>query len=332
LNLSWELDLWGRVRRQVGEAAAVERAAEYDLEGALLSLRGELTRAYLSLRFADADIALLERTARLRAEARRLMKLRFEKGGSSRLDYERAVTEHEAVRAELAEARADRSRYENAVAALVGRSPSGFAIAPNEARPAVPRVPAGVPSDLLRRRPDIAAAERRLAAASERIGLVVASYLPRISIGAAGGVRSLDSSALFNSNSQLWSLGPELQLPTFQGGALGANRWKAEAAYREALARYRDTLLQAVRETEDALSDGRRLGEAAAARSRGAASARNASALTHKRYEGGATDYFEVVDADRTSLLQERAALATERARVLATTRLIQALGGGWSQ
>ncbi len=174
--------------------------------------------------------------------------------------------------------------------------------------------------------------ERRLAAACERIGLVIASYLPRISIGASGGVRSLNSSTLFDSNSQLWSLGPDLQLPTFQGGALGGNRRKAEAAYREALANYRDTLLRAVRETEDALSDGRRLRKAAAARSRGALSAGNAAALTRKRYDGGATDYFEVVDADRTSLVQERAALATAQVRVLSATRLIQALGGGWSQ
>ena len=178
LNLGWELDLWGRVRRQVGAAAAEERAAAYDYQGALLSLRSELTRAYLSLRFTDADIALLERTAGLRAEARRLMKVRFEKGASSRLDHERAVTEHEAVLAELAEARADRSRYENAVAALVGRSASGFKIPPNGARPSVPDVPPGLPSDLLRRRPDLAAAERRLAAASDRIGLVIASSEP----------------------------------------------------------------------------------------------------------------------------------------------------------
>lgn len=332
LNLSWELDLWGRVRRQIGAAAAEERAAAYDYQGALLSLRGELARTYLSLRFTDADIALLERTAGLRVNARRLMKLRYEQGASSRLDHERAITEHEAVVAELAEARAERGRLENAVAALVGRGASSFRILPDGARPTVPRVPAGVPSDLLRRRPDLAAAERRLAAASERIGLVIASYLPRINLGAGGGVNSLNSSELFDSGSLLWSLGPELQLPVFQGGALGANKRKAEAAYREALANYRDTLLRGVRETEDALSDGRRLTEAAAARSRGAVSAGHAADLTRKQFKGGVTDYFEVVDADRTSLSQERAALATEQARVLAAARLIQALGGGWSQ
>jgi multidrug efflux system outer membrane protein len=162
--------------------------------------------------------------------------------------------------------------------------------------------------------------------------LVIASSLPHFSLGASGGARALRASDLFDPGSKLWSLGPAVQLPVLQGQSLGANRKKAEAACREALALYRETLLGAVRETEDALSDGRRLAEAAAARSRGAASAGNAAALTRKRYEGGVTDYFEVVDAERTSLIQDRAALATERARVLAVTRLIQALGGGWRQ
>ncbi|NNM29918.1 MAG: TolC family protein, partial [Akkermansiaceae bacterium] len=129
LNLTWEIDLWGRVRRQVGAAAAEEQAAAYDYEGARLSLRGEIARTYLSLRFADADIALLERTAALRADARRLTEVRYKLGGSSRIDFERAVTEHEAVLAELAAARADRGRFENALAALTGRRASGFRVA-----------------------------------------------------------------------------------------------------------------------------------------------------------------------------------------------------------
>ncbi len=331
LNLSWEIDLWGRVRRQVGAAEAGMEAAGYDYQGAVLSLRGEVARAYFSLRFADAEIALLEETANLRGEARRLMKARFEGGASSRIDYERAVTEHESVLAELAQLRAQRGRFENALAALVGTDPSGFRMG-GGATPSIPRVPSAVPSDLLRRRPDIAAAERRLASASETIGLVVASFLPRISIAAEGGVQSLRTSDLFNGGSQLWSLGPEIQLPTFQGGALGQNKNKAEAAYREALANYRDALLQAVRETEDSLLDARELANASGSRRRGAASAETAAGLIRKRFIGGATDYFEVVDAERTSLAEQRAALQVDLARALAATRLVQALGGGWQR
>ncbi len=330
LNLSWEIDLWGRVRRQAGAAAAEHKAAAYDYQAVILSLRGEIARAYLSMRFTDAEIALLDRTAGLRADARRLMKIRFDRGASSRLDYERAVTEHQDVLAELAAASADRARFENALAALAGRSAASFRLPPGNDRPSVPRVPSGVPSGLLRRRPDLAAAERRLAAASERIGFVIASYLPRINILAEGGVRSLESTNLFDSQSALWSFGPELRLPVLQGGSLGYNRKRAEAAYREALANYRDILLRAVRETEDALADSRHLAAAAAARAKGASSAARVAELTRKRYAGGATDYFEVVDAERTALAQERAVLAANLARTLAATRLIQALGGGW--
>lgn len=332
LNLSWEVDLWGRVRRQIGAAVAETEAAGYDYRGALLSLRAEVARSYLSLRFTDAEIALLEKTEKLRGEARRLMKKRFDAGASSRIDHERAITEHESVKSEIEQLRAERGRHENALAVLVGRSASGFRVPAKSGNPSISAPPAAVPSDLLRRRPDIAAAERRLAAASERIGLAIASYLPKLSLTGEGGFRSLNASDLFNSNSQLWSLGPELDIPLFQGGRAFAEKDRAEAAYREALEQYRDTLLKAVQETEDSMLDARQLQSAAASRRRGATSAASAASLVRKRYDGGATDYFEVVESERTALAEQRAALAIERARALAATRLIQALGGGWKR
>jgi len=332
LNLSWEVDLWGRVRRQIGTAVAEKEAAEYEYQGAILSLRGEVARSYFSLRFADAEIALLERTAAIRAEARRLMKARAKGGASSRIDLERAITEHESVLAELAQARARRGGFENALAALTGRSAAGFKIAADPDLPTIPAPVRAVPSELLRRRPDLAAAERRLAAASETIGLAIASYLPRLAIAGEGGFASLSTSDLFDSGSKLWSLGPELDLPIFQGGRAFADKHRAEAAYREALANYRDTLLRAVRETEDSLGDLQHLAAAARSRQRGANAADKAATLTRKRYRGGISDYFEVVDADRTALAEQRAALAIDLARALASTRLIQALGGGWER
>ena len=332
LNLSWEIDLWGRVRRAVGVAKAEAEAAAYDYQAALLSLRGELARAYFSLRFADAEIALLERTAEIRAEARRLMESRAQGGASSEIDRARAATEHESVLAELAELRAQRANFENAIAALTGQSAAGFTLAPDPDLPAIPTPVGGVPSELLRRRPDLASAERRLAAASDRIGLAIATYLPRLSLTGSGGLSSIRSSDLFNSGSKLWSLGPELDLPIFQGGRGFSDRAQAEAAYREALENYRDTLLTAVRETEDSLADAKHLARSSEARENSAAAAGRASALTRKRYDAGVTDYFEVVDADRTLLTEQRAALATDLNRALAATRLIQALGGGWSR
>ncbi len=332
LNLSWEIDLWGRVRRQIGAAQADMDAAGYDYQGALLSLRGEIARAYLSLRFADAEVALLEQTATLRGEAQRLMKTRFEGGIDSQIDYERAVTEYESVKAELEQLRAQRGRYENALAALTGWSASGFRLPETGRRPAIPSVPAAVPSDLLRRRPDLAAAERRLAAASERIGLAIANYLPRLSLNGEGGVQSLRASDLFDSGSVLWSFGPELQVPLLQGGRAFADKARAEATYREALEVYRATLLQAIQETEDSLGDARDLAHAANSRKRGSESASIVASLTRKRYSGGATDYFEVVDAERTALNEQRAQLSVDLARALASTRLIEALGGGWTK
>ncbi|MFT4547447.1 MAG: multidrug efflux system outer membrane protein [Verrucomicrobiales bacterium] len=332
LNLSWEIDLWGRVRRSVNAATADEEAAGYDLQATLLSLRAEVALAYLSLRFADSEIALLEETAKLRAEARRLMKVRFDAGESSSLDYNRAVTEHESVQSELHQLRAQRGKFENAIAALTGRSASGFSIKPIASQPKVPTVPSAVPSDLLRRRPDIAAAERRLAAASERIGVVIASYLPSISINGYAGLQSLKSSDLFDPASKLWSLGPELGIPIFQAGRSGGDKAKAEAAYREALENYRDVLDRAVQETEDSLGDARHLAKASTSRKRGATSAASAADLTRKRYAGGVSDYFEVVDAERTAVAENRATLGIDLARSLAATRLIQALGGGWKR
>lgn len=332
MNLSWEIDLWGRVRRSIGAAVARKDAALYDYQGAILSLRGEVARTYFALRFTDAEIALLEETAGLRAEARRLMKARSEAGASSRIDFDRAVTEHESVVAELEQLRSQRTRQENALAALTGSNPSSFHLAANGRTPSIPGAVSAVPSDLLRRRPDIAAAERRLAAASDTIGLAIASYLPRLSLTATGGVRSLNASDLFNSQSKLWSLGPELDIPLFQGGRAFGDKARAEAAYREALENYRDTLLTAVRETEDSLADAHHLTRAAGARSRGATAAESAANLTRKRYSAGVTDYFEVVDAERTALNEQRSALSVDLARALAATRLIQALGGGWQR
>ena len=326
----------GRGRTSPGRSVAVARAqadaAGYEYLAALTSLRGEIARTYFSLLFADAEIDLLEKTAAFRKEASRLMSVRNEAGDASRIDAQRAITEYESVRTELARVRVRRGQLENALGTLTGTSASAFNLASGRITFDLPVVPATVPGELLRRRPDIAAAERRLAAASETIGLVIASYLPRIDLIGSGGLQSVKASDLFDSNSRLWTLGPEMFVPLFQGGRLFADRDQAEAAYREALENYRDTVLRAVQETEDALIATRGLASAARSATTGSDAARLAAKLTRSRYDGGIASYFELVDAERTALAEERAELAIALDRALATATLIQSLGGGWTR
>jgi len=332
LDLSWELDLWGKIRRTVAASAADAEAAKYEMEAVALSLRADLVRTYLSLRYLDAELALLGETGELRREARRLMQARFKGGASSRIDYERAAREDEEVRSELAQLRAERARFENALAVLTGQSASGFQLKPNGRRPFIPEVPSAAPSALLRRRPDVAAAERRLEAARERVGLSIVQTYPSISITGEGGVQALRSSDLFDAGSKIWNIGPEVTIPFVQWGRGKANTANAAGIYKEALANYRDTLLRAVEETENALGDTKMLAEAASARKRGSASSATIAVLARKRYQAGVTDYFEVVEAERDSLEGQRTSLTLARERTLATASLVEALGGGWER
>jgi multidrug efflux system outer membrane protein len=330
LNVSWEIDLWGRVRRSVTAARAQSSAASYDYQAAITSLRGEIARTYFSLRYADAEIKLLDETAAFRQEASRLMSLRSDAGDVSPIDAQRAISEHESVRTELARLRVRRGQLENALGTLTGEGASAFTFAQGKISAVTPPAPSAVPSELLRRRPDLAAAERRLAFASEAIGITVANYLPTLNLVGIGGAQAVKSSDLYNSNSRLWTLGPELSVPIFQGGRYFSDRAQAEAAYREALEKYREVLLRAVQEMEDSLIASRELTSANASSERGANAARLAAKLTRSRYEGGIASYFELVDAERTALAEERAVLSVRLDRALAATRLVQALGGGW--
>jgi multidrug efflux system outer membrane protein len=189
-----------------------------------------------------------------------------------------------------------------------------------------------VPSDLLRRRPDVLAAERRLAAAGEGVSVALVSYLPRLTLSGSGGASALGGSELFNANSRFWSIGPTLFVPVFQGNRIKSDRARAEAGFREALAAYRSVLLGAIRDTETALQSGRNLERALASQGRAAAAARQAAELSEARRAGGLVSLFEVIDSDRSALDQDRLLAQTLRDRQLATVNLIQALGGGWEK
>lgn len=334
LNLSYEVDLWGRIRSQVRQASANMEAAAADYDAALLSLKAEVARNYFTLRALDRESALIEQAVALRSQRRNLIEAQREEGQASGLDYARAVAEAEAARADLARLDEQRGRLVNALAVLSGRSATNFAVVPTPSIPAAPSVPAGVPSDLLRRRPDLLAAERRLAAASAGISVAITTYLPRLTLTGTGGVSALDSSDLFNANSRFWSIGPSLfvPLPGMSGGRDKFDRAQAEGRFREALANYRSILLEAIGDTESALQAGRNLERALAAQRRATRAAERAAELSRARREGGLVSLFEVIESERLALDQERLLAQSERDRALASVNLIQALGGGWEQ
>lgn len=332
LNLDYEIDLWGRIRRLTRQAEANMEAAAADHAAALLSIKAEVTRDYLTLRALDQETALISRAVSLREKRRKLIEIQREEGQASGLAYQRAITEEESARADLGRFAEQRGRLVNALAALTGQPATTFTLTNRTAAIHSPSLPAGVPSDLLRRRPDVHAAERRLAAACEGISVAITNYLPRINLTGSGGASALSSSDLFNAKSRFWSIGPSLFVPVIGGGRFKNDRLQAEALFREALANYRSILLNAIRDTESALQAGRNLDRAGESQRRAATAAGKAAKLSEARREGGLDSLFEVIDAERTALEQERLLTQTVRDRQLATVNLIQALGGGWEQ
>ncbi|MBK1832781.1 efflux transporter outer membrane subunit [Roseibacillus ishigakijimensis] len=330
LTLNYEVDLWGRIRRQVQQAEANLQASEADYQAALLSLKGEVARNYLTLRSLDREMALLKQTADLRQQRLSLFQSRQKTGTSSGLDVARAETEYQSTQAEIARLAQRRGELENALAALTGEAASTFTLATRVSDGHIPSIPGAVPSDLLRRRPDIVAAERRLAASNEGVGLAIATYLPRLTLTGTGGTSALDASDLFDPASVFYSAGAGLFTPIIQGGRVKADREQAEARFREALANYRQVMLEAIRDTENALLGTRTLEQALASQRKAAEASQRTARLVRVRYDGGLDSLFEVTETERQTLEQERLLTQTELARQLAAVNLIQALGGEW--
>lgn len=329
LNLEYEIDLWGRVRRTVEASMAETEAAEADWAAAKLSLRSELARTYFNLRFIDYEIEVLKQSLELRRENRRLVDARVRGGETTDLDLARAETEVETTRAQLLGLQRTRATYFNALAFLCGEVPGSFDLPIGGIKPP-PRLPSGLPSELLSRRPDIAAADSRMRAAAARIGAVRASYLPSINLVGAGGLTSLELSDFFEPTSFFGSIGPQVTIPLYNAGRAGLDESRAFADLDEAIAVYRETALGAFRDVEDALSGIRFLDQEIRAHEQAASSAERASRLSRKRYDGGLVSYLEVVDAQRTALTEERELVQAKSARLLATVQLVEALGGGW--
>jgi multidrug efflux system outer membrane protein len=337
LDLSYEIDLWGRVRRGFESARADAQASLAAFHNVLLTLQADVAQNYFALRGLDAEIATVTATVDLRKEQVRLVRSRFDGGIGSELDVARAETELATTEAEASALAQRRTELENAVAILVGENSSRFKLAALQNananwNPQLPEIPAGLPSDLLERRPDVAEAERQLAAANARIGVAKAAFFPVLRLTGSGGYLSADVENLFNWDSRVWAIGPSVSLPIFAGGRNLASYRSAQSAYDEAVAHFRQRALVAFGDVENSLSGIRHLGDQYASQRRAVSSARRAAELAGERYRSGIVSYLEVIDANREALQAERASDQLVGQRQIAAVQLIKALGGGWTE
>jgi outer membrane protein, multidrug efflux system len=331
VDFSYELDIWGRVRRSFEAANDEAIASVANYETVLLTLKAELAQDYFTLRALDAERGILRNTMELRKEALALVQARYKGGAASELDVSQAETELTITESEYVGLGKQRAELENAIAVLLGENASAFSLAEKPLDLSLPVIPPGLPSELLERRPDVAEAERLLASQNARIGVAKAAFFPVVRLTGAAGLESGDISTLFNWQSRAWSLGPSISLPIFEGGRNAANLKRSKAAYEEAVAQYRKRVLVAFQEVENGLSGVRILAEQDLVQKRSVTSATRTAEISRKRYEAGLVSYLEVVDSDRTRLQTERAAARLLGQQLITSVQLIKALGGGWA-
>ena len=329
-QVSWEPDLWGNIRRQVEAQRATTQATAADLANVDLSLRSELATDYFELRGLDTQQRLLDNTVQQFQQFLELTRKRFKGGVSSESDLAQAQTQLDQTRAQAIDVGVARAQYEHAIATLTGTPASSFSLPPSPLDLPLPQVPVGVPSQLLERRPDVAAAERRADAANAQIGIAIAAYYPTINLTGTGGFESRSPSTLIQGPSALWSLGGSAIEILFDAGRRHALTEEARAGYEVNVANYRQTVLQAFQEVEDNLSGLRILNSESEAQQQAVADARHSLALSTNRYKGGVTTYLEVITAQTTQLANERTAADITTREFAASVQLVKALGGGW--
>lgn len=328
---SWEPDVWGRLRRGVDAARAGEQASVADLAAARLSAQGELAADYFALRGADVQRGLLDETIKGYQRSLEITQNRYTAGIAAKTDVLQAQTSLANAQADALTLERQRAQLEHAIAVLVGQAPANFTLAALPGWQAtVPAVPVDVPSTLLQRRPDIAAAERRVAAANERIGIAMAGYYPSLRLTGSAGLSAASIGDLFSASSLVWALGVSLAQTIFNGGATTAQVAGARAALDEAAARYRQTVLDAFAQVEDDLVALRILAQQLTLRQQAAQAASQVEEQVLNRYKAGQVGYTEVITAQATALSARRNLVQMQADRQTAAVALIQALGGGW--
>ncbi len=329
-SVSWEPDLWGKVRRDVESNRAGEQASAADLANTRLSMQSTLAQSYFQLRALDAEKRLYEQTVAAYERSLKTTQDRLAVGMVGQSDVAAARTQLENAKVQQLALNWQRAQLEHALAVLVGKTPSAFTLKSEKTTVTVPDIPVAVPSVLIQRRPDVAAAERRTAEANAKIGVAQAAWFPDLTLSAQGGYRSGQWAQWLTAPFNFWSLGPSLALTLFDGGARQAQVDQARAAYDAQVASYRLTVLTAMREVEDYLVQVHVLGQEQQAQDRALEAARESLRLTLNQYNAGMIDYLSVVQVEATALSAERSALSMNADRLVASVQLIAALGGGW--
>jgi NodT family efflux transporter outer membrane factor (OMF) lipoprotein len=331
LSISWEPDLWGGVRRQIESSAASAQATAADLADTRLSLQGMLAVTFFQLRGLDLQVQLLRSTLDAYTQTLQLTQALRKGGLVTEIDVQEAEAQLESTRAQLIDLGEQRAQYEHAIAVLVGEPATGFHIAEKPLAGDPPTVPTGVPSELLQRRPDVAAAERRVASANALIGVAKSAFYPNITLGAGGGVESDEASQVFNSGSAQWNAGISAGETLFDAGRRKAQVDYAVAQREQATALYREQVLSAFRDVEDQLSALRVLQDEATVQQRAVDAAKRSTDLSLLRYKRGLAAYLEVLTNQTIELADERTAAALVARRIVASAQLQMALGGGWT-
>ncbi len=331
VSASWEPDLWGSVSRSVEASQAAAQASAADLANARLSLQSELAQSYFQLRALDAQRRLLDDTVEAYAKSLELTRNRYVAGVVSRADVAQAETQLKSTQAQAIDLGVQRAQLEHAIAVLLGKPPSQFALSPAPLNVLPPAIPPGLPAELLERRPDVAAAERRMAAATAQIGVARAAYFPTVTLSATYGLQSASRSNWLTAPSRFWSLGPALAETLFDGGKRAALSDEAVANYDASVASYRASVLTAFREVEDNLVALRLLEQEAEVQADAVRAADQALELTLNQYRAGTVASLQVVAAQTAALANQRAAADLAGRRVSARVLLVKALGGGWA-
>lgn len=332
ISATWEADLWGRIGRTVESNQASAEASAADLQSALLSLQSMLVQTYFQLRINDAQRQLLEQTSIAYKRSLQITQNRYEAGIAGRSDVVQAETQLKATQAQAIDLGVQRSQFEHAIAVLIGKYPSNFVIKPSSIVPRLPKFPSGFPSELLERRPDIAAAERRVQAANAQIGVAIAQsvFFPSLILGASTGYQGSVISDILSSSNMLWSLGPNIAATLFDGELRASQKAQAVATFDKSVADYRQIVLTGFQEVEDNLSALRILSEEAKVQHSAKLAAQESVTLFNNQYKAGTVSYLNVVTAQATALDADIRSLNITGRSLVASTALLKALGGDW--